>query len=96
MTLVGFVLDWTGIWWMYKIPIIDDDEYWEDGALPVPLDPPLDVILWMIYEGKKDKLDESDKIILTTLFWEDNTMFLLLISEIGLILGDNPLLILEV
>ena len=51
MTLVGFVVDWTGIWWLYKLPIIDDDEHWEDGALLVPPKPPLDAILWMIGEG---------------------------------------------
>jgi hypothetical protein len=33
-----------GIWWLYKLPITDDDEYWEDGALPVPPEPPLDAI----------------------------------------------------
>jgi hypothetical protein len=44
MTLVGFVVDWTGIWWLYKLPITNDDEYWEDGALPVPPEPPLDAI----------------------------------------------------
>jgi hypothetical protein len=48
----------------------------------VPLEPPLDVILWMIYEGKKGELDESDKFLLRELCWVDNTMFLLPISEI--------------
>jgi hypothetical protein len=95
MTLVGFVVDWTGIWWLYKLPITDDDEYWEDGALPVPPEPPLDAILWMIDEGKKDELDESDKVLLRALCWTDNTMFLLPISAIGLISGDKPLLLLE-
>jgi hypothetical protein len=95
MTLVGFVVDWTGIWWLYKLPITDDDEYWEDGALPVPPEPPLDAILWMIDEGKKDELDESDKVLLRALCWADNTTFLLPISAIGLISGDKPLLLLE-
>jgi hypothetical protein len=95
MTFVGFVVDWTGIWWLYKLPIIDDDEDWEDGALLVPPEPPLDAILWMIDEGKKDELDESDKVLLRALCWADNTTFLLPISSIGLILGDKPLLLLE-
>jgi hypothetical protein len=95
MTLVGFVVDCTGIWWLYKLPITEDDEYWEDGALPVPPEPPLDAILWMIDEGKKDKLDESDKVLLRGLCWADNTTFLLPISTIGLISGDKPLLLLE-
>ena len=95
MTLVGFVVDWTWIWWLYKLPITDDDEYWEYGALPVPPNPPLDSILWMIYEGKKDELEESDKVLLRSLCWVDNTTFLLPISAIGLILGDKPLLLLE-
>jgi hypothetical protein len=49
----------------------------------------------MIGEGKKDRLDESDKFLLRVVCWADNTMFLLHISAIGLILGDNPLLLLE-
>jgi hypothetical protein len=93
MTLVGFVVDWKGIWWLYKLPITDDDEYWEDGALLVPLEPPLDVILWI--DRLKDELDESDKVLLRALCWEDNTTFLLPISAIGLISGDKPLLLLE-
>jgi hypothetical protein len=80
---------------LYKIPIIDDDEDWEDGALPVPPVPPLDAILWMKYEGKKDEMDESDKFLLRALCWVDNIMFLLPISAIGLISGDKPLLLLE-
>jgi hypothetical protein len=95
MTLVGFVVDWIGIWWLYKLPITYDDEDWEDVALLAPPEPPLDSILWMIGEGKKDEMDESDKVLLRSLCWEDNTMFLLPISAIGLISGDNPLLILE-
>ena len=95
MNLVGIVVDWTGIWWLYKLPITDDDEYWEDGTLLVPPEPPLDAIFWMIDEGKKEELDESDKFLLRTLCWVANTTFLLPISEIGLILGDNTLLILE-
>jgi len=61
----------------------------------MPPDPPLDVILWMIGEGKKDELDESNKVLLRELCWVDNTTFLLPISTIGLISGDNPLLLLE-
>jgi hypothetical protein len=95
MTLAGFVVDWTGIWWLYKLPITDDDEDWEDGALPVPPEPPLDAILWMIDEGKKDELDESDNVLLRALCWADSTTFLLPISAIRLISGDNPLLLLE-
>jgi hypothetical protein len=82
MNLMGFVVYWIGIWWLYKIPINDDDEYWEDGALTVPPEPPLDAILWMIDEEKKDKLDELDKFLLRALCWVDNTTFLLPISEI--------------
>jgi hypothetical protein len=67
MTLVGFVVEWTGIWWLYKLEITDDDEYWEDGAFPVPPEPPLDAILWMIDEGEKDELYESDKFLLREL-----------------------------
>jgi hypothetical protein len=26
MTLVGFVVDWIGIWWLYKLPITSKDE----------------------------------------------------------------------
>jgi hypothetical protein len=95
MNLVGFVVDWMGIWWLYKLPIIDDDEYWEYGALPVPPEPPLDSILWMIDEGKKDELDKSDKVLFRLLCWADNTTFLLPILAIGLILGDKTLLLLE-
>jgi hypothetical protein len=67
MTLVGVVVDWTRIWWLYKLPITDDNEYWEDGELPLPPEPPLDAILWVIGEGKKDELDESDKVLLRAL-----------------------------
>jgi hypothetical protein len=95
MNLVGFVVYWTGIWWLYKLPITDDDEDREDTTLPVPPELPLDAILWMIDEGKKDELDESDKVLLRALCWADNTMFLLPISAIGLISGDMPLLLLE-
>jgi hypothetical protein len=95
MTLVGFVVDWIEMWWLNKLPITNDNEYWEYGALPVPPEPPLDAILWMIYEGKKYEMDESDKFLLRALFWVDNTTFLLPISAIGLISGDNPPLLLE-
>jgi hypothetical protein len=95
VTLVGFVVDWTGISWLYNLPITDDDEDWEDEALPVPPEPPLDAILWMIGEGKRDEMDELDKFLLRALCWVDNTMFLLPISTIGLISGDMPLLLLE-
>ena len=95
MTLVGFIVDWTGIWWLYKLLITDDDEDWEEGSLPVLPDPPLNSILWMIDEGKKDELDESDKVLLRELCWVDNMKFLLPISAIRLISGDKPLLLLE-
>jgi hypothetical protein len=49
----------------------------------------------MIDEGKKDELDESDKVLLIALCWVDNTTFILHISEIGLISGDKALLLLE-
>ena len=61
----------------------------------MPPEPPLDAILWMIYQGKKDELDESDKVLLRVLCWEDNTMFLLPISEIGFISDEKPLHLLE-
>jgi hypothetical protein len=61
----------------------------------VPLEPPLDAILWMIGEGEKDELDELDKFLLRALCWVENTTFLLPISAIRLILGDNPLLLVE-
>jgi hypothetical protein len=80
---------------MYKLPITDDDEDWEYGTLPVPPEPPLDAILWVIDEGKKDELDELDKFLLRAPCWADNTTFLLPVSMIGLILGDKPLLLLE-
>ena len=60
----------------------------------MPLEPPLDAILWMIGEGEKDELDELDKFLLRALCWVDNTTFLP-ISAIGLISGDKPLLLLE-
>jgi hypothetical protein len=49
----------------------------------------------MIGKGEKDKLDESDKVLLRALCWVDNTTFLLPIPAIGLISGDKPLLLLE-
>jgi len=49
----------------------------------------------MIDEGKKDKLDESDKVLLRELCWVDNTTVLLPISSIGLIFGDKILLVLD-
>ena len=61
----------------------------------MPPEPPLNVIVWMIGEGKKDELDESDKVLLRPLCLVDNTTFLLPISAIGLILGDKPLLLIE-
>ena len=61
----------------------------------MPQEPPLDAILWMIGEGEKDELDESDKVLLRVLCWVDKTTFLLPISEIGLISSDKPLLLLE-
>jgi hypothetical protein len=62
----------------------------------VPPEPPLDAILWMIDGEKKDDLDESEKVLLRSLCWADNTTFLLPILTIGLISGDKPLLLLEV
>jgi hypothetical protein len=49
----------------------------------------------MLCEGKKDELDESNKVILRALCWEYNTMFILPISVIGLISCDKPLILLE-
>jgi hypothetical protein len=50
----------------------------------------------MIGKGEKDKLDESDKVLLRELCWVDKTMLLLPISTIGLIFGDKPFLLLEI
>jgi hypothetical protein len=61
----------------------------------VPLKPPMDVILWVIGEGKKNELDELDKVLLRVPCWIDSTKFLLPISAIGLISGEKPLLLLE-
>jgi hypothetical protein len=49
----------------------------------------------MIDQGKKDELNELDKILLRAVCWVDNTMLLLPILAIGLISCDNPLLRLE-
>ena len=89
------MVDSTRIWWLYKLPITYEYEFLEDEALPVPPDPPLDAILLIIDEGKKDEMDELDKVLLRSLCWVDNTMFLLPISAIGLISGNKPLLLLE-
>jgi hypothetical protein len=48
----------------------------------------------MMGEGEKDKLVESDIFLLRVPCWVDKTMFLLPISEIEVISGDNPLLLL--
>ena len=61
----------------------------------MPPEPPLDAILWMIDEGKKEEPGESNEVLLIALHWVDNTSFLLPISAIGLISGDKPLLLLE-
>jgi hypothetical protein len=49
----------------------------------------------MIGKGERDELDESDKVLFRVLCWADKTTFLLPISEIGLILGDKPLRLLD-
>jgi hypothetical protein len=49
----------------------------------------------MIGKGDRDKLDESDKVLLRAICWVDNTTFLLPILAVGLISGDKPLLLLE-
>jgi hypothetical protein len=46
-------------------------------------------------EGEKDELAESYKFLLRVPCWVDKTMFLLPISAIGVISGDNPLLLLD-
>ena len=48
----------------------------------------------MIGRGERDELAESDKVLLRVLYWNDKIMFILPISEIGLISGDKPLLLL--
>jgi hypothetical protein len=49
----------------------------------------------MISKGEKDKLVESDKVLLRVLCWDEKTTFHLPISAIRLISGDKPLLLLE-
>jgi hypothetical protein len=95
MNLVRFIVDWTWNWWLYNLPITDEAEVWDEEAPPMPPNPLLDVIFWTIGNGEKDELVESNKFILGVLCWVDKTTFLLPISTIGLILGDTPLLLLE-
>jgi hypothetical protein len=49
----------------------------------------------MMGKGEKYELDELDKVLLRVPFWVDKITFILPILVIGLILGDNPLLLLE-
>jgi hypothetical protein len=42
----------------------------------------------MIGKREKDELEESDKVLLRSLSWVDNTTFLLPISARGLIYDD--------
>jgi hypothetical protein len=49
----------------------------------------------MIGEGEEGELDESDKVLLRVPYWVDIIAFLLPISMIGVISGDNPLILLE-
>jgi hypothetical protein len=49
----------------------------------------------MMGEGEKGELAESDKVLLRVPCWVDIIAFLLPISMIGVISGDNPLLLLE-
>jgi hypothetical protein len=46
-------------------------------------------------EGEKGELEELDKVLLRVPWWVDRIAFLLPISMIGVISGDNPLLLLE-
>jgi hypothetical protein len=46
--------------------------------------------------GEKDELAESDTVLLRVPCWVDKITFLLPISVIGVISGDNPLLLLEI
>jgi hypothetical protein len=50
----------------------------------------------MIGKGKKYELDESDNVLLRVLCWNENSTFLLPISEIGLISSDKPLLLIDI
>jgi hypothetical protein len=61
----------------------------------VPLPLPADVMLKVIGMGDGDELAESDKVCLRALRCVDKTIFLLPISEIGVVSGDNPLLLRE-
>jgi hypothetical protein len=49
----------------------------------------------MMGEGEKGELAESDKVLLRVPCWVDIISFLIPISMIGVISGDNPLLLLE-
>jgi hypothetical protein len=62
----------------------------------VPLPLPEDVILKVKGMGDEDELEESDKVHLRALCCVCKTNFTLPISEIGLTLGDNPLLLREI
>jgi hypothetical protein len=45
--------------------------------------------------GDEGELKESDKVLLIALSWVDRMIFLLPISKIGVVSGDNPLLLLR-
>ena len=65
------------------LPITDKVEGWEEKEPLVPLPLPADVMLKVIGKGDEGELVESNKFLLRALSWVDRTIFLLLISEIG-------------
>jgi hypothetical protein len=55
----------------------------------------MDAILKVTGKAKKGELAELDKVLLRVLSWVKKMDFLLPISMIGVALGDNPILLLE-
>jgi hypothetical protein len=84
-----------GTWWLYRLPIIDEEKGWDDEASLSPLAPPEDAILKVMVKGEKGDLVESDKVLLRVLSWVDKMPFLLPISMIWVSSGDNPLILIE-
>jgi len=56
MTLAGLVVDWIGTWWLYILPITDEEKGCEEGESPVPLPLPDDMMLKVIGMGDEDEL----------------------------------------
>ena len=56
MTLAGLVVDWTRTWWLYLLPITDEEEGCEEEEPPVPLPLSEDILLKVIGMGDEDEL----------------------------------------